>query len=54
MQSSLGHGDNDGAFRPWFGKDRNGDGWIDGRIIEFVNPKFNKYIKNMYYYTRGF
>ena len=53
MQSSLGHGDNDGAFRPWFGKDRNGDGWIDGRIIEFVNPKFNKYIKNMYSYTPG-
>ena len=53
MQSSLGHGDNDGAFRPWFGKDRNGDGWVDGRIIEFVNPKFNKYIKNMYSYTSG-
>ena len=53
MQTSLGHGDNDGAFRPWFGKDRNGDGWIDGRIIEFVNPKFNKYIKNMYSYTPG-
>ena len=20
-----------GKFRPWYGKDRNGDGWVDGR-----------------------
>ena len=52
-QSLLIHQDNDGAFRPWFGKDRNGDGWVDGRYVDFVNPEFHRYIENMYSYTGG-
>ena len=52
-QSLLIHHDNDGAFRPWFGKDRNGDGWVDGRNVDFVNPEFHRYIENMYSYTGG-
>ena len=52
-QSLLIHQDNDGAFRPWFGKDRNGDGWVDGRNVDFVNPEFHRYIENMYSYTGG-
>ena len=52
-QSLLIHQDNDGAFRPWFGKDRNGDGWVDGRYVDFVNPEFHRYIENMYSYTSG-
>ena len=52
-QSLLIHQDNDGAFRPWFGKDRNGDGWVDGRYVDFVNPEFHRYIENMYSYTPG-
>ena len=52
-QSLLIHHDNDGAFRPWFGKDRNGDGWVDGRYVDFVNPEFHRYIENMYSYTGG-
>ena len=52
-QSLFIHQDNDGAFRPWFGKDRNGDGWVDGRYVDFVNPEFHRYIENMYSYTGG-
>lgn len=52
-QSLFIHHDNDGAFRPWFGKDRNGDGWVDGRYVDFVNPEFHRYIENMYSYTGG-
>ena len=52
-QSLIIHHDNDGAFRPWFGKDRNGDGWVDGRYVDFVNPEFHRYIENMYSYTGG-
>ena len=40
LQSMFIHHDNVGAFRPWFGKDRNGDGWVDGRYVDFVNPEF--------------
>ena len=53
LQSLFIHHDNDGAFRPWFGKDRNGDGWVDGRYVDFVNPEFHRYIENMYSYTGG-
>ena len=53
LQSLFIHHDNDGAFRPWFGKDRNGDGWVDGRYVDFVNPEFHRYIENMYSYTSG-
>ena len=53
LQSLFIHHDNDGAFRPWFGKDRNGDGWVDGRYVDFVNPEFYRYIENMYSYTSG-
>ena len=53
LQSMFIHHDNVGAFRPWFGKDRNGDGWVDGRYVDFVNPEFHRYIENMYSYTSG-
>ena len=53
LQSLFIHHNNDGAFRPWFGKDRNGDGWVDGRYVDFVNPEFHRYIENMYSYTSG-
>lgn len=41
-----------GKFRPWYGKDRNGDGWVDGREVWYVNPEFHEFIENMSYYKQ--
>ena len=41
-----------GKFRPWYGKDRNGDGWVDGREVWYVNPEFHEFIRNMSYYKQ--
>ena len=48
--SFRGKNRGEGQFRSWYGKDRNGDGWVDGREVWYVNPEFHEFIRNMSYY----